>query len=119
VADGYKVLAQSELTASYATVYVVPTSTTSTFATRNLIVSIVSSMTFCNTTGSTVQYYVRIVPSGDTAANKHVIIHNKDIAAKSTDIVSLGVGLQTGDVIDMKADGTTRVSASIFGIEII
>lgn len=119
MAEGFKVIAQALLPNSWATIYTVPASTGAAFATRSHTGTIISSMVFCNQHSGSLTYFVRIVPKGETAAAKHIIFNARALASDATEIVSLGSGLENGDMVDMYVATTAnQVSVSIFGIQI-
>ena len=118
MARGIKILAQGELgVTSFANVYTVPTGAMATFGSRDIYTAVVSSLVLCNRHSGTVSYNVRVVPSADTAADRHIIFNARDLTTNATDVVSLGMGLVAGDEIDMFASVADKISVTVFGIE--
>jgi len=111
------VIAQALLQGSWTTVYTVPINTQTAYASRDVISVTISSIVLCNQHTGDLAYHIRFVPKGETAAAKHIVFHTRTLGAKATDIVSLGAGIQSGDMIDMYAATADKISVSIFGIE--
>ena len=97
-------IAQAALTTSYATLYTVPTNPTT--PTRTYL----KDMEFCNTTGSAINVYVSIVPSGGSAGTANAIYYNTSVAANST--------LQWTGTIVMLTSSTLQAKASTTGLTI-
>ena len=73
-------------------------------------------MTFCNTGPANREVSVRFVPSGATAANKHLVISLSDGTALQpgeTRVYTLFPFLQAGDYIQWKADLVNNVTADL------
>lgn len=108
MATVYKVLGQSNPSATTATtLYTVPSSTS----------TIVSSITICNQAAASGSYRIAIRPAGATLATQHYIAYDVVIAANDTTVLTLGVTLATTDVITVYASSTS-FSFSAFGSEI-
>ena len=104
----YKVLGQSNPSATIATtLYTVPSSTS----------TVVSSITICNQAASSGSYRIAIRPAGATLATVHYIAYGVAIAANDTTVLTLGVTLAATDVITVYASSTS-FSFSAFGSEI-
>jgi len=107
----YKVLAQSNPTATTNTlVYTVPSSTS----------SVISTVTICNQAASAGTYRIIIQPSADVSATilaKQYIAYDVAIAANDTTALTLGVTLAAGDVIKAYISSAT-MSVNVFGSEI-
>jgi glucose-6-phosphate dehydrogenase assembly protein OpcA len=104
----YKVLGQSNPTATTATtLYTVPSATS----------TVVSSITICNQAASTASYRIAIRPAGASLAAQHYIAYGVVIAANDTTVLTLGITLATTDVITVYAS-TANFSFSAFGSEI-
>jgi glucose-6-phosphate dehydrogenase assembly protein OpcA len=104
----YKVLGQSNPSATTATtLYTVPSSTS----------TVVSSITICNQAAAAGSYRIAIRPAGATLATVHYIAYDVVIAANDTTVLTLGITLATTDVITVYAS-TTSFSFSAFGSEI-
>ena len=104
----YKVLGQSNPSATTATtLYTVPSSTS----------TVVSTITICNQAASADTFRIAIRPTGATLAAQHYIAYNTPIPANDTISLTIGVTLGTTDVITVYA-GTTNLSFNLFGSEI-
>lgn len=104
----YKVLGQSNPSATTATtLYTVPSSTS----------TVVSSITICNQAAASGSYRIAIRPAGATLAAQHYIAYDVVIAANDTTVLTLGVTLAATDVITVYASSTS-FSFSAFGSEI-
>ena len=122
MAEAFKVLGQSDISDSAfgTTLYTVPTSPSSGFSSRNVSQTLVASLVVCNRHASNAgAYSVRVVPSGETEGNKHTIFLSKAIAAKDTHVISLGLGMQTGDKIKVSSGSGDDISMSAFGVEMV
>lgn len=83
--------------------------------TRTLVTSIV----VCNTSGATMQYYIRLLPTAvTTPGDEHRLFHNVDLATKKTDVISPGMTLEAGYVLQGAASAATGITMTVFGIEI-
>lgn len=108
MATVYKVLGQSNPSATTATsLYTVPASTS----------TVVSTITVCNQASSSASYRIAIRPAGATLAALHYLAYDVAIAANDTTALTIGVTLATTDVITIYAS-TATVSFSLFGSEI-
>jgi hypothetical protein len=104
----YKVLGQSNPSATTATtLYTVPASTS----------TVVSTITICNQGISADSYRIAIRPAGATLDPKHYIAYNSAIPAYDTISLTIGITLATTDIVTVYA-GTTNLSFSLFGSEI-
>lgn len=93
-------LGQAAITTGYTTLYTVPSSTR----------TYVKDMDICNTTGSTINVYVSLVPSAGTAGTSNAILYNAELPAYST--------LQWSGCQIMNAGDTIQVKASAAGCTI-
>lgn len=109
--NAYKVLAQSNPSATTNTlVYTVPSSTS----------TVISTVTICNQASSAGSYRIIIQPSADvssTILTKQYIAYDVSVAANDTTALSLGVTLTAGDVIKLYAS-SANISINVFGSEI-
>jgi hypothetical protein len=105
---GYK-LASSAVTASYVTIYTVPTASTipAVPATRTFV----KDINVCNTTSGALGVYVHIVPSGGTADTSNAIYYNTSVAANNI--------IHWNGVQIMNAGDTIQVKGSSTGLAII
>jgi hypothetical protein len=108
MAKSYKVLGQSNPSATSATtLYTVPSATQ----------TVVSSITICNLAATDATYRIAIRPDAETLANKHYISYDSTIPANDTIGLTLGVTANAADVVTVYAS-TASVSFNIFGSEI-
>ena len=107
----YKILGQSNPSATTETaLYTVP-STTST---------VISTLTVCNQSSSAATYRIAVVPSADAgspAAAKHWIVYGATVGGSDSTALTLGLTLATGDKVKIYAS-TANLSFSAFGSEI-
>lgn len=108
MATTYKVLGQSNPSATtLTTLYTVPSSTS----------TVVSTITIANLANSSGTFRVAVRPAGESIANKHYIAYDVTIAALDTLTLTLGVTLATTDVISVYASSSTMAFAA-YGSEI-
>lgn len=108
MATTYKVLGQSNPSATTATtLYTVPSATS----------AIVSTITICNQSATTGSYRVAVRPAGASLASQHYIAYDISITGNATDTLTLGITLATTDVITVYAS-SANFSFSAFGSEI-
>jgi hypothetical protein len=108
MATVYKVLGQSNPSATtLTTLYTVP-STTST---------VVSTMTVANLSGSSATFRIAVRPAAESIANKHYIAYDVTIGALDTTTITLGITLATTDVVSVYAS-TGNLAFQAFGSEI-
>ena len=104
----YKVLGQSNPSATTATtLYTVPSSTS----------TVVSSIVIGNLGAAAATFRIAVRPAGETLANKHYIVYDATLAATDSLSLTLGVTLATTDVITVYAS-TATMSFQAFGSEI-
>jgi len=109
MATTYKVLGQSNPSATTATtLYTVPASTS----------TVVSTISICNQAATSASYRIAVRPAGATLAAQHYLAYDIAIAANDTTALTLGVTLATTDVITVYASSAT-LSFSAFGSEIV
>jgi glucose-6-phosphate dehydrogenase assembly protein OpcA len=108
MATTYKVLGQSNPSATTATtLYTVPASTS----------TVVSTISICNQASSAASYRIAVRPSGATLAAQHYLAYDIALAANDTTALTLGITLATTDVVTVYASSAT-LSFSAFGSEI-
>ena len=111
MANTYKVLAQSNPSATTATtLYTVPSSTS----------SVISTITICNQAASAGSYRIIVQKSADVSAPilaAQYVAYDIAIAANDTTALTLGVTLATGDTIKVYTSSAT-MSVQAFGSEI-
>lgn len=131
MAEGIKILAQKMLRNDSATptaatsndiIYVAPQASGQRFESRRFSQTLITSIIVCHqdTTGTGHPYTIRLVADSETPAfdDKQYLFYSKNIASKSTDVLSLGIGLSAGNAIYASA-GTSDISITIFGTEVV
>jgi len=104
----YKVLGQSNPSATTATtLYTVPSSTS----------TVVSSISICNLASSSATYRIAVRPAGATLANQHYLAYDVTVGASDTTIITVGLTLATTDIITVYSS-TANLSFAAFGSEI-
>ena len=104
----YKVLGQSNPSATTATtLYTVPSATN----------AVVSTISVANLTGSAATYRIAVRPAGASLANLHYLAYDVTVAASDTTVMTLGITLAATDVITIYAS-TANLAFSAFGSEI-
>jgi len=104
----YKVLGQSNPSATTATtLYTVPSSTS----------AVVSTLSVCNIGTSATTFRVAVRPAGETLANKHYLAYDASVAGNDSVLLTLGISLATTDVVTVYA-GTANLAFSLYGSEI-
>ncbi len=104
----YKVLGQSNPSATtLTTLYTVPASTS----------TVVSTVTVANLANASGTFRIAVRPAGESIANKHYIAYDITISALDTLTLTLGVTLATTDVISVYASSSTMAFAA-YGSEI-
>lgn len=88
-------LGQAVLTTSYTTLYTVPASTR----------TYVKQMDICNTTGSSINVFVSLVPPAGTAGAGNALFYNTTLAGYSTLSWTGTQILNAQDTIQVKASG--------------
>jgi len=127
MAESFKVLGQVGLQFSdvsehpYTLLYSVPTKSDAKYALGVPSQAIVSSIVVCNRENSANAYNLAVVPSGETGPSfHHLIFATKSIDANETHVISIGLGMQTGDAIYAQQSVDDKsFSVSAFGIEIV
>ena len=108
MATTYKVLGQSNPSATTATtLYTVPSSTQ----------AVVSTIVICNQTASAATYRIAVRPAGATLAAVHYVAYDISVGASDSTALTLGITLATTDVITVYAS-TANLSFTAFGSEI-
>jgi hypothetical protein len=109
MATAYKVLAQSNPSATTeTTLYTVPSSTS----------AVVSTISICNQAGTSGTYRIAVRPAADSStAAKHWIVYGATVAASDSIMLTLGLTLATGDVVRVYAS-SANISFSAFGSEL-
>ena len=104
----YKVLGQSNPSATTATtLYTVPTATE----------AVVSTIVIANLTSSAATFRIAIRPNGATLANSQYIAYDITVGASDSTALTLGVTLDAADIITVYAS-TANLTFTAFGSEI-
>ena len=77
--------------------------------------AVVSTLVITNL-GNATTYRVAVIPSGDTLSQENWVFFDTAIGAKSTQTITIGMTLATGDVVKVSAD-SGYTSATLFGSE--
>ena len=108
MATTYKVLGQSNPSATTATtLYTVPSVTQ----------TVVSTITVCNQAATAATYRIAVRVNGATLAATQYVAYDVSLPANATDTLTLGLTLGAADVITVYAS-TATMSFSAFGSEI-
>jgi glucose-6-phosphate dehydrogenase assembly protein OpcA len=108
MATTYKVLGQSNPSATTATtLYTVPSATA----------TVVSTITICNQASTAGTFRIAVRPAGASLAAQHYVAYDTPIAANDTIALTLGVTLATTDVVTIYASSAT-MSFNAYGSEI-
>ena len=108
MATTYKVLGQSNPSATLATtLYTTPASTQ----------TVVSTVTVCNQAASSATYRIAVRVAGASLTASQYVAYDVSLPANATDTLTLGLTLGAADVITVYASSAT-MSFSAFGSEI-
>lgn len=108
MATTYKVLGQSNPSATTATtLYTVPASTS----------TVVSTISVANLTGTAATFRIAIRPAGATLSNQHYLAYDVTVGASDSTTITCGFTLATTDVITIYAS-TANLAFNAFGSEI-
>ena len=108
MATSYKVLGQSNQSATTATtLYTVPSATA----------AVVSTVVICNQTASAATFRIAVRPAGATLAAQHYVAYDVTVGASDSTALTLGITLAATDVITVYAS-TATLSFAAFGSEI-
>ena len=104
----YKVLGQSNPAATtLTTLYTVPASTN----------AVISSITVANLAATSATFRIAVRPAGASIADSQYIAYDITLGASDTTVLTMGVTMNTTDVLSVYASSTT-VTFSAFGSEI-
>jgi glucose-6-phosphate dehydrogenase assembly protein OpcA len=106
----YRVLGQVNPAATTSTNLVTVTSTASSYV-------VVSSISIANLASSSATYRIAVRPNAETLANKHYLAYDVTVGAADTTILTVGLTLDTSDVIDVYAS-TANLVFHAYGSEI-
>lgn len=108
MATTYKVLGQSNPSATtLTTLYTVPSATQ----------AVVSSIVIANLTASAATFRIAVRPDGASIANSQYIAYDITVGASDSTVLTLGLTLDAADVISVYAS-TANVTFSAYGSEI-
>lgn len=108
MATTYKVLGQSNPSATTATtLYTVPSATA----------TVVSTVSICNQASTAGTFRIAVRPAGATLAAQHYLSYDTPIAANDTIALTLGLTLATTDVVTVYAS-SANMSFAAYGSEI-
>ena len=108
MATSYKVLGQSNPSATTATtLYTVPSATA----------AVISTVVICNQTASAATFRIAVRPAGATLAAQHYVAYDVTVGASDSTALTLGITLAATDVITVYAS-TATLSFAAFGSEI-
>jgi len=109
MAQAYKVLDQTKIATAntYEDGYACPASTE----------AVISSINVCNTGTSSVNYSIRVLPSGGTEGDVHQIVDQISLSGNETQNLKWGITLAASDKFRITASSTDVVFA-FFGTEI-
>ena len=108
MATTYKVLGQSNPSATtLTTLYTVPSATN----------AVISSITVANLAATSATFRIAVRPAGASIANSQYIAYDITLGASDTTVLTMGVTMDTTDVLSVYASSTT-VTFSAFGSEI-
>lgn len=104
----YKVLGQSNPSATTATtLYTVPSATQ----------TVVSTVVICNQAASAATFRIAVRPAGATLAAQHYVAYDVTVGASDSTALTLGITMNATDVLTVYAS-TATLSFSAFGSEI-
>ena len=105
----YKVLGQSNPSATTATtLYTVPASTS----------TVVSTITVANLTGTAATFRISVRPAGASQTNAMYVAYDVTVGASDTTTMTLGLTLATTDVITVYASAGSALVTNAYGAEI-
>ena len=108
MATTYKVLGQSNPSATTATtLYTVPSATQ----------TVVSTVTICNQAATAATYRIAVRVAGASLATSQYVAYDVSLPANASDTLTLGITLGATDVITVYAS-TATMSFGAFGSEI-
>jgi hypothetical protein len=109
MANAYKILGQSNLTAETLTsVYTVPSSTE----------TVISTIIIANLDSSATTFRIALRPDGASISDAHYIAYDVPLAANDSTTLTLGITINAADVVSAYAGASSNVTVSIFGTEI-
>jgi len=108
MATTYKVLGQSNPSATTATtLYTCPSATQ----------TVISTITICNQAGTSGTYRIAVRPNGVTLTASQYIVYDASLAANTTVAYTLGLTIDASDIVTVYSS-SANMSFSAFGSEI-
>ena len=108
MANAYKVLAQSNPTATTDTdIYTVPSATE----------TVISTIVVCNQDAADATYNIAVRPDGATLAAQHYVAKNITVGGSDSTTLTLGITMDATDVLTVQGS-TGTLSFNVFGSEI-
>ncbi len=108
MATSYKVLGQSNPSATTATtLYTCPSATE----------TVISTITVCNQAATAATYRIAVRPDGASLAAQHYVAYDVSLPGNATDTLTLGITLNASDVVTVYAS-TATMSFNAYGSEI-
>ena len=108
MATTYKVLGQSNPSATTATtLYTVPSATS----------AVVSTISVCNQASTAATYRIAVRPAGASLAAQHYIVYGATVPASDSTMITVGLTLATTDVVTVYAS-SANLSFNAYGSEI-
>lgn len=109
MATAYKVLGQSAPAATTnTTLYTCPESTQ----------TVISTITVCNRSNTSTTFRIAVRPDGATLANQHYIVYDAPLAANEVIGLTLGITMDSGDIVTVYGGASSNITFSAFGSEI-
>jgi|APGre2960657404_1045060.scaffolds.fasta_scaffold126979_1 hypothetical protein len=109
MATNYKVLGQLAAgSATYETLYTVPSATE----------SVVSTIVVANRTASAKTYRLAVVPNGTAVVDQSFLAYDVALAANDSTALTLGICLDATDTIRCYASAGSAITFTAFGSEI-
>ena len=129
MADRFKILAQvlPTATGSDTTAYTVPVAAATTVGTvavspKSLFEIpqvLVTSIIVCNTDSSDRTFQIRLkTAAAEGDDDKEMLFYDTAIATKATQVLSLGLVLESGNVIKVRPSVASKLAFTIMGIEV-
>jgi hypothetical protein len=108
MATSYKVLGQSNPSATTATtLYTCPSATE----------TVISTITVCNQAATAATYRIAVRPDGASLAAQHYVAYDVSLPGNATDTLTLGITLNASDVVTVYSS-TATMSFNAYGSEI-
>lgn len=107
--QAYKVLGQVKpADTNLTTLYTVPSATS----------AVISTLVVCNRSAAAKSFRIAVRPAGAAIDDKHYIAYDVAIAANDSTCLTLGLTLETTDVLSVRSSAADDLSFNAFGSEI-